>query len=581
MKFWYRPNFIAICAIIILSIPAIFSLSSSGFYTSHDGETHTARIAQYYIALKDGQIPPRFASTFYNGLGSPIFVYIYPLPYLLGASLHFIGFSFVNSFKLLMALGFVLSGIFSYLMLKEITKSTKAAFVGSMFYVWSPYRFSLIYVRGSLSEHLAYTFLPLVLFVFTKYANTKKIIWIPTAAICTSLLLLSQNLVALISVPLVAIYVLILSIKIKSPKYLIFSIFAGIWGLAISAFVYLPSIFEINLIKLHQVISPVYSDHFVYLKQLIYSPWGYGFDLPGFGNDQLSLQIGLAHLLILALFIFLLICVLTFRIIKLKRLSMITKFKNDDFTQISLFLLTIVLSTMLMLDNSFTQNLWSHFQLGKFIDIPWRLTGLVIFSLSIISAYLVKIFKPAIIIFILVFMVLFANRNHLRINESVQHDDNFFISYTGTATQYNEFTPKWRQTTRVPIGFELNHKSQIVEGQANIETLSSKSNNLILKVDVTSPDAKIMINKFYFPQTLIYRNNSLLQQEKDYFISDSTNLRLDAQQDTSGLILLLLEHGKQTVRMQYKETNLRLVSDLLSVAALVTALGLIAINVKK
>ena len=160
MRFWYNPNFLAIIALLLLSIPALKNLAIGGFYTNHDGETHTARIAAYYQAIADRQFPPRFAGNFYNGLGSPIFVYIYPLPYLLGSVIHFFGFSFTDSFEILMALGFISSALFSYLWLKEVFKSEKAAFLGSLFYVWVPYRFLLIYVRGSISELLAYTLFP-------------------------------------------------------------------------------------------------------------------------------------------------------------------------------------------------------------------------------------------------------------------------------------------------------------------------------------------------------------------------------------------------------------------------------------
>lgn len=581
MKLWYNPTFIAIIAIIILSIPALFSLSKPGFYTSHDGETHTARIAQYYIALKDGQYPPRFASTFYNGLGSPIFVYIYPLPYLLGTIFHFSGFSFVDSFKLLMALGFIFSGIFSYLMLKEITKSTKAAFVGSIFYIWSPYRLSLIYVRGSLSEHLAYTFLPLVFFAFTKYANTKKYIWIPTAAIGTSLLLLSQNLVALISVPLIAIYVIFLAIKIKSAKYFILSSLAGVWGFAISAFVYFPSIFEIDLIKLHQIIRTAYADHFVYFKQLIYSPWGYGFDLPGVINDQLSLQIGLAHLFVFALFTILVCYLLAIKFMKMNIPRYLHELKSSEIILALIFISIILFLIILMLYTPITKTIWSIFNIENFIDIPWRLTGLVIFLLSVITAYFVKMTKASLFIFILILMVFVANRNNLRINESVHHDDNFFLKYSDSATQYNEFTPKWRQANRNPIGFDLDRKIQIIEGDAVVNKTTSKSNQLTADIDVKSTTSKILLNKFYFPNTLVVVNKRRLELDKDYFISDSKNLRLDTEQDTSGLILLPLEHGKQTISMKYSETNLRVIANLLSIGALIVAFGLITINVKK
>ena len=174
MKFWYNPNFLAIVALVILSFPALKNLAFDGFYTSHDGENHTARIAQYVNALKDGQMLPGFAGRFYNGLGSPIFVYIYPLPYLAGSIIHFAGASYANSLKILMALSFIFSGIFSYFWFKEIFKSPRAAFLGALFYMWVPYRFSLIYVRASLSEILAYTFVPIAFYSFTKLSTNKK-----------------------------------------------------------------------------------------------------------------------------------------------------------------------------------------------------------------------------------------------------------------------------------------------------------------------------------------------------------------------------------------------------------------------
>ena len=34
-----------------------------GLPVTHDGENHVARFAQYYLALKQGQFPPRLAPT--------------------------------------------------------------------------------------------------------------------------------------------------------------------------------------------------------------------------------------------------------------------------------------------------------------------------------------------------------------------------------------------------------------------------------------------------------------------------------------------------------------------------------------
>lgn len=569
MRFWYNPNFLAIFALVILSLPALKSLSQAGFYTSHDGETHTARIAQYYGAFADGQFPPRFAPSLYNGLGSPIFVYIYPLPYLLGSVLHAAGFSFVDSFKILMAASFILSGVFSYLWFKEVLKSEKAAFLGALFYIWGPYRFLLIYVRGSLSEALAYTFLPLVLFCVTKLVTCKNLLWISSTAVATSLLLLSQNLVALISFPIIIVYSALIAWQVKSLRAIVYSTLALIWGFLISSFVYLPTIFERKFTRFDEIITVAFQDHFVTLKQLIRSPWGYGFDLPGTVNDQMSFQIGLAHIIV-------------FLISTILVIHQLARKKAKSETNIGIFFIVVLmLSTFLMLQSKITSYVWQHVKLLHTIDIPWRFLGLVSVSLSFLAAYATKYIKPGLFFLFLTAAVLAANRNHLRINQSVERNDSFFASYTETATQYNEFTPKWRQTTRVPIGFDPNIKVQTVSGQVGITSLRYSSREIDFIADVTSEKAQVRINKFYFPGLTVTDNSRELTIGNDLIITEAGTLRLDKEQDSSGLILLNLEKGTHQITANFGETDLRLFANFLSLTALILALGTIIRNVKK
>ena len=555
--------------LIMLSIPALKSLSKSGFYTSHDGETHTVRIAQYYLALKDGQVPPRFATSLYQGLGSPIFVYIYPLPYILGSLLHFLSLSFVDSFKLLMALCFIGSGLSSYFWLKGVFKSEKAAFLGALYYTWVPYRFSLIYVRASISEMLAYTFLPLTLFCLTKLAVKRNETRTAATAISLAIVLLSQNLVALISLPLVGAYLLVQSLFSKSFKVLILGIIALMWGFAISSFTYLPSLLERNYTRFDETFSKAYLDHFVTIEQLIRSPWDYGFDLKGTINDKMSFQIGLAHILIATVTILMLIYFLVTK--KRLRKELILAF---------FFLLFYFTAIVLMLQTNFTISIWEKFKFLQIIDLPWRLLGLVSVCTSFFAACLAKSIKPGLVFIFLVLAVLIANRNHLRINEAVIHDNQYFENYTNTATQYNEFTPRWRQSTREPIGFTPNKKVEITSGDGQIFNINSKSNRVKFGANITSPEAQIQINKFYFPQTVLSVDGKNLPQ-KDLIITDPNNTRLDVERDTSGLVALNLKSGSHMVDLKYQETPLRTFANLISLVSLILALFLIFKNAQK
>jgi len=583
VKFWYNPNFLAFLALIILSIPALKSLAIPGFYTSHDGETHVARIAQYYQALVDGQLPPRFASTFYNGLGSPIFVYIYPLPYLLGSAIHFFGFSFTNSFEILMALGFIFSAIFSYLWLKEVFKSEKAAFLGALFYVWAPYRFLLIYVRASISELLAYTLLPLVFYSYTKLSEKNNIKWTASSAISLALLFLSQNLVAMITLPVIGTYILIIAFYRRSPKYLALSIIAGLWGLAIAAVIYLPSLFERSFVRLDEIIRVAYENHFVTLKQLIYSPWGYGFDLPGTVNDQMSFQIGLIHLLIFGLALFLVAYFTLKRFWQLEKIGKVFAYEVTRFWMILslLFIVVFFITIFLMIQTRPSLFIWQHVNVFRLIDIPWRFLGVTVLLLSFLAAFVAKMIKPGLIFLFLIIFVLVANRNHLRINQTQIQDDNFFLNYTGTATQYNEFTPKWRQSTSVPIGFDPNVKIGQISGQTDIYNKFINSKEISFDVNVLSEKAQLEINKFYFPGVLVKIDNLKLTPFKDLTITGPSNIHLEKEQDSSGLMLINLGKGQHQVEVKFGETPLRLFADYLSLGSLVLAIVFAIKNVKK
>ena len=583
MRFWYNPNFLVIVALLLLSIPALKSLAIPGFYTSHDGETHVARIAQYYQALADGQFPPRFAGSFYNGLGSPIFVYIYPLPYLLGSLIHTFGFSFTDSFEAVMALGFIFSALFSYFWLKEVFKSEKAAFLGALFYVWVPYRFSLIYVRASISEHLAYTFLPLILYSFTKLKEKQSLLWISSGAIFFALVLLSQNLVAMISLPIIGGYILVLGIWGKSLKYLLKSAISIAWGFAIASVTYIPSLFEMKFVRFKDIISSTYDNHFVTLRQLIRSPWGYGFDLSGTVNDEMSFQVGLAHLLILVLAILLFFYFLLQRFSYIKRIGRkyIENVQSYHLV-LSLFFLTgLIFSVLIMLEIHLVRLIWQNIKFLNLIDIPWRFLGIAVLAMSFLTAFVAKSLKPGFLFLFLIIAVLIANRNHLRINKTQILDDDFFKNYTGHATQYSEFTPKWRQTVSIPIGFDPQVKTEVISGEAKINNIRSKSNQISFEAAVISPIAQLRINKFFFPGVKVSVDNELLTSSKDLIIPEFENSRLKKEQDSTGVILINLEKGSHQVTAEFGETRLRLFADYLSLGSLVLAIGFVVKNVKK
>ena len=77
-------DIIIIIFIVFITFIALRGLWGPQFFTSHDGQSHMARLYQYDKLLKDGQIPPRWAGEFAGQRGYPVFVFAYPLPYAVG-----------------------------------------------------------------------------------------------------------------------------------------------------------------------------------------------------------------------------------------------------------------------------------------------------------------------------------------------------------------------------------------------------------------------------------------------------------------------------------------------------------------
>ena len=77
-------------------------------------------------------------------------------------------------------------------------------------------------------------------------------------------------------------------------------------------------------------------------------------------------------------------------------------------------MLIFILSVFLMINTKPALYLWQNVKHLNIIDIPWRLLGVSTLSLAFIAAFVGRMVKPGLLIIILVFAVIVANRNHLK-----------------------------------------------------------------------------------------------------------------------------------------------------------------------
>lgn len=129
---------------------------------SDDGWLHMLRLIGIDNAMEKGAFPFLVAPYFCNDWGYSMTAF-YPtivayVPYILGL----ISGSFFNGLKIFGALTTVLSGIFMYNFMNEVTKKKGIAFFSAIIYMTLPYKLEDIYNRYAIGEFTAFVFMPLV-----------------------------------------------------------------------------------------------------------------------------------------------------------------------------------------------------------------------------------------------------------------------------------------------------------------------------------------------------------------------------------------------------------------------------------
>lgn len=518
-RFW--PSII----ILSFSLVGIKALIHSGWYTSHDGEHQLVRQYIFDKSIKAGHIPPRIDRQLLNGLGYPLFTFTYQLPFIFGEPFRLLGLSTQDTVKIVFILAYLASGLTMYLFASELW-GKHAGVLASLLYLWAPFHFSVIFVRASLGEHVALIFIPSLLWsVNNKFITQKRLI---IGAISLACLLLSHLMVAQIFAPLIIFYALVnLAASTSKKKLLLHLLFITLTGIALSSYYLLPAFVHRSAIL--GLNRHFYSDHYPTFKQILYSRWDYGFSQVGTENDGMSFQLGFAHWLVIlvSLVIFL------------------TKSRAN-----AVFLLSFIFAIFMSL--SISTNFWDYLIRNYhwyIIDIPWRWLALATFTSAalggFIYSYLHGILKILVILGTL-FLMLYGNRNHLRVNKYIDYPDQTLSQYTGTSTSYNEYQSSYAKESMItnpnlPLaGF--------VSGTGQINISSSSSHRLTFTAQIDTP-SQIQINTVYFPGwTLIVDNQ----------IQNIQSLL------TEGVPRINLSLGKHQVELTYKQTPVMKFGNILS-----------------
>lgn len=533
MKQILRNNLLPIFIIVIVGLIGTLSFFHQGFFTSHDGEWMVIRLSDFHRSLMDGQIPVRWAGRLNYGYGYPVFNFLYPGTFYFTEIFHLIRLNFVDSVKASFVATYFLSGIFMYLFLRKIFGKWPAV-VGSVLYIFSPYRFVDLYVRGSLGESVAFMFPPLFLFCFTGISKYKNLA-IPLCIVALAGLITTHNVIAYLFLPILFIFSVLYAIK--SHEYTLKNIIlVYVGGILLSAFFWLPALFEKQYTIFDKVVVADYKENFPSLLKLVLPSWNYG---PSKPTDpfSMSFQIGVVNLFVLIV-----------ATIYLLNMFIGKKIKENWFGTFSLITALLSIFTITSASNF----IWNIIPGLSLIQFPWRILSVIVFATATLSAFLLhkanSKYLPLLSV-VIICLVVFFNINYLRPQEFVNREEGFYSTNDDTTTVQREYMPIKSRSLQQK---RAEQKIELIKGKAEISARTNKSNKLEFMVKADD-NFELRVNTVFFPGWEMKIN------------SKNTEIVTDKQ----GLIVLNLPKGEYLIVLEFKETLLRKISDLISVITLI------------
>jgi len=540
-------KFILPLIVILLTFPVIISLLHPGFFPSDDGEWMVVRLSDFHRSVVSLQLPVRWAARLNYGYGYPVFNFLYPLSLYFGEFFHLMGFNFVSSIKLVFIFSFILSGLTMYIFASKYWDKW-AGLLCAILYVYTPYRLLDVYVRGSIGEALSFVFPPLILWSIINLQKKFKAKVFIIGSMSFAFLIMSHNIIAFIFIPVILLFLIWGFIqREKDIQFFIRNLlFLGL-GLGLTAFFWFPALYDQQFTIMSQTPISNFFDYFLSIKQLIIPTWGYGPSLPG-GNGNVSYQLGLLPL------IFLLISLLLIFILKINS-------NSKEIKQVFPFIIISLLSIFLMLPIS--SFFWQIIPITNLIQFPWRILAITTFSISIVAGFVVSLVgeKGKILVIVAILLMIGLSYSYARPILFVDRGEGFYTTNEATTTVKDEYMPIWVQEKPES---HAKDKIQFVQGSGSINNIIFNSRKVSAEIQANT-DSVVQVNSVYFPGWSAYLSTNKINI--DY-------------QNVYGLINLRVPRGNYQLIVEFKETPVRLLADLISVLSLLITFYILYLNQK-
>lgn len=518
---------LAVLSSIIFSLP----LFHKGLLPTHDGEYHVVRSFEFDKTFRDGNIYPRWTPDLNKGFGIPLFNYVYPFPNYTALLFHFLGFSFIDSFKANLFLATIVGSIFSYLFAKEFWGKL-GGLVTSVLYTFSPYHALDVYIRGSVGEAWAIALLPGFLWLITKFLQNYSYKYFVFSSLLLGFIIFSHNILALMFFLFCGAYSIFIFLRSKSKTFQIALMLLGIFvfSAGITSIFWIPAILERNFVRGLEVYD--YSRNFPDLYQLLIPSWGSGFS-SGALQNQLSFQIGIANLTAILLSIF-----LVFR-----------KFKYKNILIFFLVCFTIVFLLVIKI----SMPVWQILPFMNYFQFPWRFLSLEILFTSFLAGSVIFLPKPKIFASLLIILSVILGVGYTRVAYYLERPDSYYTTrpnfIDGTNSPGNAFNTIWFDSTKTK------ESNKIYLEDSEVKKKEIKSTRYSLQAEINST-RRVTVNTAYFPGWNVYIDN----RKKETSITKS------------GLFSFEIEKGAHNVVIKFEDTTIRKFAAAISIFSILSLL---------
>lgn len=187
----------------------------------------------------------------------------------------------------------------------------------------------------------------------------------------------------------------------------------------------------------------------------------------------------------------------------------------------------------------------------KFVQFPFRFLSLTIFAVSFLVAFIFSVLKrweSRVVGFILIVTGLFSSWQILSDVKVINQPDSYYATNLDTTTVRQEYMPRWVKT--IPTAWQ---QEKVVTRYGSVEKITVTPNRVVFWTNAPQK-AIYTIHKVYFPGWSITVDGRMTEVSYN---------------NPEGVMHIVVPGGEHKVIAVFKETQIRLISDIISMISIV------------